>query len=227
MPRFARVVLAGPHPWLLLPAFALGVLLGGCDAGSEPSADAPPPSTQPAAASASTSEAPASGPAWGQDAADEEAASLPVAGAEELVALIEETSARDRVLVIDFWATWCVPCVAMFPDLHAGLKERGEAVRPVSVTFDGPSLEGKAVAFLKQHGAMTDAYRVPPDGEAQSRIVDELGREWRDVVVPAILVFDRDGELAGEFLEGGDATVEAILQRVDQLVTPEEGGGQE
>ena len=143
-------------------------------------------------------------------------------GLEEIRGLIREADRNDRVLVIDFWATWCVPCVAMFPDLHEGLKARGDVVRPVSVTLDGPDAEAKAIDFLQKQNAMQDAYRVQPDGEVQSDIVDALGEQWTDVVIPAILVFNQDGELAGEFLEGGDATVRAILERVDALTASPE-----
>ena len=143
---------------------------------------------------------------------------LPVVDLAAIEAIIAEADANDRVLVIDFWATWCVPCVAMFPDVHEGLKARGDAVRAVSITLDDPGeMERNAVAFLKEHDALKDAYRMKPDGVEQARVVDALGERWQDVVIPAFLVFDRDGELAGEFLEGGDATVEAILARVDEL----------
>ncbi|MFW5681867.1 MAG: TlpA family protein disulfide reductase [Phycisphaeraceae bacterium] len=215
MIRLLCVLRRGPHPWAFLPAFAVSaILLGGCD-GSQPEAERQPEGERQAEAE--------------QQTADESATAetLPVVGLEEIRAIIDEADRNDRVLVIDFWATWCVPCVAMFPDLHAGLKERGDAVRPVSVTLDGPDAEAKAVDFLQKQNAMADAYRVQPDGEVQSDIVDALGDNWNDVVIPAILVFDQNGELAGEFLEGGDATVRAILTRVDELTAAGAGAGDE
>lgn len=214
MIRWTSALCRGPRPWLFLPAFAMSFfLLGGCG-GSQPEADNEPEAQR---------------QAEGERAADQPATAetLPVVGLEEIEVIIDEADRNDRVLVIDFWATWCVPCVAMFPDLHAGLKERGDAVRPVSVTLDGPDAEAKAVDFLKKQNAMEDAYRVEPVGEVQSDIVDALGENWNDVVIPAILIFDQNGELAGEFLEGGDATVRAILARVDELTAADAEAGDE
>ena len=225
MTRWKSLLCRGPHPWVFLPAFAISAgLFGGCDGASDT------PSPENATNASSPEESPEmqnaaddnQTPPTGDASADAQAsATLPVVGFEDIQAIIDEAARNDRVLVIDFWATWCVPCVAMFPDLHTGLKERGEDVRPVSVTLDGPDAEAKAVAFLQKHNAMKDAYRVEPVGEVQARIVDELGDQWVDVVIPAILVFDRDGRLAGEFLEGGQATVRAILERVDELIADE------
>lgn len=130
--------------------------------------------------------------------------------------VIAKAAAEDKVLVVDFWATWCPPCVAMFPALHTGLEELGDRVEPVTVTLDAPGkLEVAAIAFLEQNHAMEGAYLMEPDTDAQYAIVDAFGDEWQDLVVPAILVFNQDGELAGEFL-GGEA--EPILNKVHELL---------
>lgn len=225
MTRWKSLLCRSPQPWVFFPALAISAaLLGGCDGASdalspENATNASSPEASPEMQNvADDNRAP---PTDDASADAQASATLPLVGLEEVKAIMDEAARNDRVLVIDFWATWCVPCVAMFPDLHAGLKERGEDVRPISVTLDGPEAESKAVAFVQKHGAMKDAYRVEPVGEVQARIVDELGDQWVDVVIPAILVFDRDGELAGEFLEGGQATVRALLERVDELTADE------
>ena len=155
-------------------------------------------------------QAEAADPSTSDQAAPE---SLPVADVAVLQQQIQQAAAADQVLVIDFWATWCQPCVAMFPQLHATLHDMGDAVRPITVTLDDPGeYEKQAIAFLKQHEALEGAYLLAPD--AREAVVDELGDQWNMLVVPAILVFDRQGQLAGEFF-GGE--VDPIVERVRTL----------
>lgn len=135
---------------------------------------------------------------------------------DDIKAIVTESAAEDKVLVIDFWATWCVPCVEMFPSIHEGLVARGDGVRAVSVTLDDPSREADAVAFLVEHDALHDAYIIKSDSAAQQALADGMGEKWNSLAVPAILVYDQGGNLVGEFLEGG--STDAILEQVDNLL---------
>ncbi len=135
--------------------------------------------------------------------------------------LVRQASAERKVLVIDFWATWCVPCVEMLPPLHEGLVARGAGhpdgpVRAVTITLDDPTREADAVEFLRKHHALHDAFMFLNDSAEQQALADGLGESWNSLAVPAILVYDQSGNLAGEFLEGG--MTDAILERVDQLL---------
>ena len=152
-------------------------------------------------------------------ASPSEVGSLPVVDAPALRALVDETAASGRVTVIDFWATWCVPCVEMFPELHEGLKQL-ENVRAVTVSVDEPGeYEQRAIEFLQKHHAMQDAYLLTAESsEQQMAVIEALGERMSSLAVPIVLVFDTDGRLAGEFL-GGEGVVDpqAVLARVDEL----------
>lgn len=145
---------------------------------------------------------------------------LQVVGLEDIKTLIAQTADDDRVLVIDFWATWCVPCVEMFAELHEGLVGLGERVRAVTVTLDDPRREAEAIAFLSGYDALTDAYIFVSDSAAQQALVDGLGRRWNNLSVPAILVYDPGKGLVGEFLEGG--TAPQIIELVNTLLASDQ-----
>ncbi|QDU72446.1 TlpA family protein disulfide reductase [Mucisphaera calidilacus] len=183
-------------------AACLLAALTACDQNS--TAENPPPTP---AVNTTTEAAPAPKP----DLPD----ALPVLDIDGIEALIAESAARDQIVVIDFWATWCVPCVAMFPELHEGLVAMGDDVRAVSITLDAPGkYEQRAIAFLNEHHALKDAYLLVPDTDQQERVVERLGEQWSNLEVPAVFVFGPDGKLAGEFL-GPD--VKGILETTASL----------
>lgn len=194
----------------------LSLIVAGCDAQDPESASAPsvPEIMEPDPAEVSTS-APVAPLSGGND-------HLQIVDLDGIKKIIAEADAADQVLVIDFWATWCVPCIEMFPGIHAGLVDRGAtgldgaAVRAVTVTMDDPSREAAAMDFLREHDALHDAYIFVNDSAAQQALADGLGREWNSLAIPAILVYDSEGNLAGEFLEGG--LTQSILEQVDRLL---------
>jgi thiol-disulfide isomerase/thioredoxin len=145
-----------------------------------------------------------------QRAGAEAAEGLPRVDGAGLEQIIEEHARQERVLVMDFWATWCIPCIEMFPDLHAGVEALGDRASIVSITLDDPTREEAAIAFLRKHHALGSARMLVPDADRRLAAVETVGREWTDLVVPAVLVYDSRGRLAHEFLGQTDpATIVA------------------
>jgi thiol-disulfide isomerase/thioredoxin len=174
----------------------------------------PPPTEPPVEPQVSVGVGTPGGAVGGRSASTTE--SLPRIDVSGIHSPVKETADSDRVLVIDFWATWCAPCVELFDPLHAELGKLGDRVRLVSVTLDGSKSEAAAVAFLKKHHALKDAWIIP-DGSTQEAVVDAFADRWQNVAVPAILVFDQKGSLIGQFLDA-DARLEPIVSAVRGLV---------
>ncbi|KAK9839620.1 hypothetical protein WJX81_001395 [Elliptochloris bilobata] len=61
------------------------------------------------------------------------AAKIDKLNTEQLEVAIQE---RDRPLIVDFFATWCGPCVLLAKELESVAEELGEAVRVVKVDVD-------------------------------------------------------------------------------------------
>ena len=103
---------------------------------------------------------------------------------------VDTTALEGKVVVVDFWATYCVPCLKEIPTfnrLHEQLADRGVVVLGVSMDVDGgaPLVE----SFLKQHPMK---YRVALGSENMTGVfhVNQL---------PTTVVFDRHGKTLQRF----------------------------
>lgn len=73
---------------------------------------------------------------------------------------VSQTNFGGKVLVLNFWATWCAPCVREIPSLEAFQKEfKDKGVVVLAVSID--KKEEKYKAFLKRFGVNFDTYRDP------------------------------------------------------------------
>jgi thiol-disulfide isomerase/thioredoxin len=96
-------------------------------------------------------------------------------------------SLAGRVVVLDFWATWCKPCVTTFPGLHEFVGEyEADDVALLVVSLD--RVEKRARDYLVENGFPTD--NVLWSSMEESREVKAL---YGVVGIPHTFIIDRDG----------------------------------
>jgi thiol-disulfide isomerase/thioredoxin len=105
--------------------------------------------------------------------------------------------AKGKVVVVDCWATWCVPCVKKFPhlvELHKKYADKGLVC--VSLSMDKVGDEDdykpeKVLKFLKDKGATFPNFIVAEprkDEEAMAKVIGDFS------AIPYMAVFDRTGK---------------------------------
>jgi thiol-disulfide isomerase/thioredoxin len=108
-----------------------------------------------------------------------------------------------RGVVLNLWATWCVPCVAELPSLAALAKQvtaAGIVVLPLSTDRGGAAT---VKAFYESHGITGLGIWLDPKGQAS----EALGARG----LPTTLVIDRQGRERGRLEGGADwAAAEAV-----------------
>jgi len=97
---------------------------------------------------------------------------------------------KGKMVVLNFWATWCPPCVEETPSLNRLQKyidSRGGMVLGVSVNEDGAAYD----KFLKDQSVIFPTYR-----DATKKSAADYGT----TIYPETYVIDRHGKIARKFV---------------------------
>ncbi len=114
--------------------------------------------------------------------------------------------------VINFWATWCMPCKSEMPRL-VKLQERYPRVRFVAISIDSADAREKIPGLIAKRKFSLPVW--------QGASADTLKELELGELVPATVILDTDGMLVGRI--EGEASEKDISSRLDWLLNGRQG----
>jgi thiol-disulfide isomerase/thioredoxin len=148
---------------------------------------------------------------------------IEISGSLPTVQLLTASGLRDiirhrngKVLVLNIWATWCLPCMEEFPSLMRITDTYDtNKVEVVGISIDyADEIPSKVIPFLKKNKIPFRMYLA--QFSSQEQFINSLKRSWNGAI-PATFIYDRNGRqkiaLIGEqSFEQFQSSIDKILQ---------------
>jgi thiol-disulfide isomerase/thioredoxin len=118
---------------------------------------------------------------------------------------------RGKVVVLDFWATWCGPCMQAMPMIEETVKSFGrDDILLIAVNLQETEEPIRAVL---ERLKLDPQVALDIDGVAAAR--------YQANAIPQTVVIDQEGNVQRLFIGGGAKLGPQLSEAIEQLVTPE------
>ena len=139
--------------------------------------------------------------------------------------IIVETIAKDnleeliknrngKILLLNIWATWCIPCREEFPDLVKLSQEYKEQIDIVAISVDyKDEIDSKVIPFLHKNSVKFSVFISGFSKDEE--LINFVDSNWNGAL-PASFIYNSDGEQI-QFLEGKQS-IESFSSSIKKLL---------
>jgi len=115
---------------------------------------------------------------------------------------------RGKVVFINFWATWCPPCLQELPSMNALHKQmEGVPFQMLTILYNDRPEMGQS---LVNKSGYTFPVLIDPDGS--------VGKQYGLTGVPETFIVDTEGTLQEKFIGPYNWTSKSAVQRIEQYL---------
>jgi len=122
---------------------------------------------------------------------------------------------RGKIVVLNFWATWCPPCVDEMPSLeHLQKRFQGKDVTVLAVSLDDDGNDYHK--FLKDHHI--DLLTVRESGQkTDTGVIAPVSSQYGTFKVPETYIIDRNGMIRRKFIGEVNWGQQEIMEYLSRL----------
>jgi len=101
--------------------------------------------------------------------------------------LLKRISNSDTVYIVNFWATWCGPCVAELPNFDKLQQTyKGQSLKVLLLSMDFKSKLNVVTAFAKSHKIASEVYLA--DKPSEQVFIDQIDKKWSGALPGTMIV---------------------------------------
>lgn len=128
--------------------------------------------------------------------------------------LLEKSN--DTTYIINFWATWCAPCIKELPyflQIHEKYAEKKVKILMISLDFER-QIESRLIPFIKKHKVIPEV--IVLSDPASNEWINKIDPSWSGSI-PATLFYNKDKRIFFE-KEFTYAEIEAVIGQLNSEV---------
>jgi len=116
---------------------------------------------------------------------------------------------KGQITLINFWATWCAPCVVEFPRLVELAEQNPDTITLIALSSDQDTDTIKTFIAKKENKPRSPNMHIVHDKDALT------GKTFKTFMLPETILIDAQGKIRKKFI-GADWTVQDIQTSIDQ-----------